>query len=228
MISTTLADERRTSNVRAVDTKGPSKMNASRPTAGTRAFTLIELLVVIAIIAILAGLLLPALSKMRERAKIHKAQLGVHEIAAAFRAMENDYGYYPLKTSDTPVNGLPLTANFTWVASGQWNRPDGIQSMKYYNYRRQVYLDVSAKDMVFLPGETNFYLGNVMLGTIADPWSRPYRVVIGDVLSRTVTNPFLSNATLNLPFVVWSNGPDGTNNMAGESSALNRDNIKSY
>ena len=192
-------------------------MNPVQPTSSTpcskigrnarhcRSFTLIELLVVVAIMMILAALLFPAVRSSLRRAEVIRAKHDVRQLVTGFEAFYSYYKCWPTVTNtdtvDFPMGSL-LVRVLTGGTLGQFNR------------------SFCSFDPKKLDAGTNY----------VDPWGNVYQVRFDFNDNGQIPNPFESSTsiTVSASVLVWSAGPDKTNDTAGESSAFNKDNIKSW
>lgn len=164
-------------------------MRIGSPRRKVRGFTLMELLLVIAIIALLAGMLLPALAAVRRAAKEGAAKVKISQIGTGFRAYYNEYAQWP----SSPTNG----ALWASILSGNL----GVDGTVTNNPRRIIFMD-------FKKGETNQY-------GILDPWAvhvsngqHPYFFGFDTNYDNTidVSATVPANANTNTTFIIWSTG----------------------
>lgn len=96
-------------------------MNASSPRRIRAGFTLVELLVVIGVIAVLIGMLLPALQSARRAANTVKCGSYLRQVGTAFKLYESDYkGYWPASWYCYAPPGTADTGTTSWTRERRW------------------------------------------------------------------------------------------------------------
>jgi prepilin-type N-terminal cleavage/methylation domain-containing protein len=151
------------------------------------AFTLIELLVVITIIAILMGLLFPAIGIVKDQARKTEAKSAVVQIAAAVKQYYTEYGKYPpvddTATGDVAVGdaagGAVSNADLFYVLRAIPNGKNATPSAHSLNPRRIVFYEGKAASDPALP-KSGFVneVGNAKYGAYFDPWGKQYMIVM--------------------------------------------------
>jgi prepilin-type N-terminal cleavage/methylation domain-containing protein/prepilin-type processing-associated H-X9-DG protein len=182
---------------------------------GRPAFTLIELLVVIAIVAVLAGLLLPAVQKVREAAARTQCQNNLKQIGLALQTYHDANLRFPVGTAlkgypeGTPAGAVPVGL----LNTGPY-RPGVFAAVLPYLEQGNLYAAL-ATDLA-IDEEPNRTLGQTPVPVYLCPSGKH---VYG--LKKAPHSLPLADTSLELAVIDY-NGLNGANNIAGVGSAADR------
>jgi len=213
-------------------------------------FTLVEVLVAVGIIAVLAGLLIPAVYSAQQRGRIAAANADMKSIEIAFNGLDSNYGkmvkydggtyYLGGKALNAPVDGsvtigaLKTSGEYADSAKSVYRAviaelsdPSnaGISADVSVNLRRLRLLEPRGEYNPALNYDADSNKPHLWL----DPWGNPYFIRINVDATDKIPDPTSSTATDRIArkIIVWSLGPDGLGSDTA-ADAANTDNICSW
>lgn len=202
-------------------------------------FTLIELLTVIAIIAILMGLLFPAVGAVKETAKRAQAKNDLTQIVVAVKAYYTDYGKYPVDqaggaAADSPAGDFTTSnKDLFFILRAMKN---GLNADHKLNPRKTVFME--GKDAKNFTNAQKATGGFDEKGNFYDPWGETdgkggtYRVLIDANYDGNIENQYSKNAgqvpDLRTGVIAWSNGRDGKTDKSDKKSKDSDDDVISW
>jgi prepilin-type N-terminal cleavage/methylation domain-containing protein len=215
-------------------------------------FSLIEMITVITIIAILSGLLFPAIRGVRLAAKKTAARTTINSLGLALKAYFEEYGKWPTLKDDTtpkePLNADQLVCLMLMLTGTDCYLDDPVDSIapatkgnrkhiRFIDFKNDL-KEVSTT----LEGEFPT-LYTVQPGSgkraVVDPWNYTYNICFdhdgdGDTINVYAAPEGTSSLTTHHSFAIWSAGNDHKVDSATEkdmnnpTAEDNKDNITSW